>query len=248
MTVTTVAYFVVLRATWKWPRSRAVPLCAFFLAVDLAFLVANLRKFFEGGWVPFTIGLGVFILFTTWMSGRKRLGAYLASVMLPIDAFLSDVAIRQPMRTPGFAVFLTANAGGVPTLLLHYFKHTQVLHEKVLLLTITSAQLPFVKASERLEVEELGEGFYRLVGRFGYMETPAVPALLASAAAKGLPIDLARTTYFLGRETLIPSPSPGMARWRKILFAFTSRNARSATAYFGIPPNRVMELGMQIEL
>jgi KUP system potassium uptake protein len=248
MTVTTIAYFVVLRATWKWSPRVAVPLCGFFLAIDLAFLVANLRKFSEGGWVPFSIGVGVFVLFTTWMSGRKRLGAYLASVMLPLDAFLSDVAIRQPMRTPGFAVFLTANTGGVPTLLLHYFKHTQVLHEKVLLLTITSAQVPFMKPSERLEVEELGEGFYRMIGRFGYMETPAVPALLESAAAQGLAIDLARTTYFLGRETLIASNDPGMARWRKILFAFTARNARSATAYFGIPPNRVMELGMQIEL
>ncbi len=168
--------------------------------------------------------------------------------MLPLDVFLSDVAIRQPMRTPGFAVFLTANTGGVPTLLLHYFKHTQILHENVLLLTITSAQVPFVKASERLEIEELGEGFYRVIGRFGFMETPAVPALLASASTKGLAIDLARTTYFLGRETLIASRSSGMAYWRKLLFAFTSRNARSATAYFGIPPNRVMELGMQIEL
>jgi KUP system potassium uptake protein len=248
MTITTIAYFLVLTRAWRWALYRAVPLCLFFLVVDLAFLIANLRKFMDGGWVPFGMGVAVFILFTTWMTGRKRLAAHLASVMLPLDTFLQDVTATKPTRTQGTAVFLTANSGGVPTLLLHYFKHTHVLHEQVVLLTITSAQVPFVKGAQRLEVEDLGQGFYRMIGRFGYMETPMVPELLVAAAPRGLKIALARTTYFLGRETLIPSSSSGMARWRKILFAFISRNARSATAYFGIPPNRVMELGIQIEL
>src|SRR5262249_23590731 len=188
MAVTTIAYFVVGREGWGWSFGKAAPLCAFFLAVDLAFLTANLRKFTEGGWVPFGIGFGVFVLFTTWMSGRRRLGAHLASVMMPLDTFLADVELQKPTRTKGTAVFLTANTGGVPTLLLHYFKHTHVLHEQVLLLTITSAQSPFVKPAERLEVERLGHGFYRVVGRFGYMETPMVPELLASASHHGLEI------------------------------------------------------------
>jgi KUP system potassium uptake protein len=181
------------------------------------------------------------------MAGRKRLGEYFASVMVPLDAFLADVAaVSPPLAVRKTAV--PCVRGGVPTILLHYFKHTHVLHEQVLLLTITSAQAPFVKPTERLEVESLGRGFWRVTGRFGYMETPMVPELLAAAASKGLKLSLPRTTYFLGRETLIASPSEGLARWRKILFAFVARNARSATAYFGIPPNRVMELGMQVEL
>jgi len=244
MSVTTVAYFVVLARAWRWPMYRALPLCLFFLGIDVTFLVANLRKFLDGGWVPFSVGLGVFTLFTTWMAGRKRLAAHLKSVVLPLDMFLKDVVERKPPRVRGVAVFLTANPDGVPVLLLHHFKHNQVLHEKVVLLTITSAQTPFVRSDERLEVHELGEGFYRLVARFGYMETPNVPELLT----RGLALDLARTTYYLGRETLIPCASGGMALWRKLLFAYVSRNALSATQYFGIPPNRVVELGMQVEL
>jgi KUP system potassium uptake protein len=244
MTVTTVAYFVVLDRTWRWPKYASIPLCLFFLSVDLLFLAANLRKFADGGWVPFCIGLGVFTLFTTWMTGRERLRAQLASVMLPLDLFLQDLANHPPYRIRGVAVFLTANTEGVPVILLHHFKHNQVLHEKVVLLTVTSEQTPYVKAGDRTALENLGQGFYRLVARFGYMETPNVPDVLRQA----LRIEPARTSYFMGRETLIAGRSRGMAHWRKVFFAFISRNALSATSYFGIPPNRVIELGMQIEV
>ena len=248
MTVTTLAYFVMLRRTLKWPIFKAAPLCLVFIAVDLTLLAANLRKFADGGWIPFTLGLGVFTIFTTWMRGRKRLAEQFRSMMVPLDAFLEDVRSISPPRIPGVAVFLTANTGGVPLLLLHQFKHIQALHQKVVLLTIANEQTPFVKPSERFETEDLGQGFHRLIARFGFMETPNVPSLLEAMRPRGLDIDLARTTYFLGRETLIPSRRRGMARWRKILFAFVSRNAKSATAYFGIPVDRVVELGMQIEL
>jgi len=248
MTVTTIAYFLVVTKTWKWPLYKALPLCAAFMVVDVTFLVANLRKFFEGGWVPFGIGLVVFVLFTTWMAGRRRLGAYLGSVMVPLPAFLDDVARSKPPRVRGTAVFMTANSGGVPVLLLHHFKHNQVLHENVVLLTIEGQQTPYVKPADRVERTELGHGFHRVVARFGYMETPNVPDLLAATGPTGLTIDPARTTYYLGRETLLPGNTRGMWRWQKVLFALVSRNARSATSYFGIPPNRVVELGMQVEL
>ena len=248
MSVTTLAYFLVLTKTWRWPLYAAIPLCGLFMFVDLTFLIANLRKFLDGGWVPFGIGVLVFGLFTTWMAGRRTLGAYLASVMVPLPMFLEDVASTKPLRARGTAVFMTANAEGVPVLLLHHFKHNQVLHDTVILLTIASEQTPYVKAGERIRLEQLGHGFYRLVARFGFMETPNVPDLLAATSAHGLTIDLARTTYYLGRETLIPGKGPGMWRWQKHLFALVSRNARSATSYFGIPPNRVVELGMQVEL
>jgi KUP system potassium uptake protein len=248
MSVTTLAYFLVLTKTWRWPLYKALPLCGLFMAVDLTFLFANLRKFFDGGWVPFGIGLLVFVLFTTWMAGRRRLGAYLASVMIPLPAFLEDVAMSKPPRVRGTAVFMTANAGGVPVLLLHHFKHNQVLHENVVLLTIESQQTPYVKPGDRIELAALGHGFHRLIARFGYMETPNVPDLLAAAGPSGLVIDLARTTYYLGRETLLPGKTRGMWQWQKFLFALISRNSKSATSYFGIPPNRVVELGMQVEL
>ncbi|HVY44374.1 MAG TPA: KUP/HAK/KT family potassium transporter, partial [Minicystis sp.] len=248
MSVTTLAYFVVLIKTWRWPLYKALPLCAAFLAIDLTFLVANLRKFLDGGWVPFGIGVGVFTVFTTWMVGRKRLGARVAANMVPLDAFLEQVARNRPARVRGTAVFLTANTGGVPMLLRHHYRHNQVLHETVVLLTVTSTQSPFVKPRDRVEIAPLGQGFHRIIARFGYMETPIVPDLLAAAHAFGLDIDLERTTYYLGRETIIASNDRGMARWRKRLFGFVSRNAVTATAYFGIPPDRVVELGMQIEL
>lgn len=248
MTVTTIAFFVMLTKTWRWPIYKALPLCGLFLAVDLAFLTANLRKFLDGGWVPFGIGLVVFLLFTTWMAGRRRLGAHLASVMLPLPAFLEDVERTKPPRVRGTAVFMTANTGGVPVLLLHHFKHNQVLHETVVLLTVTSETTPYVKAAERMVLDDLGHGFYRLVARFGYMETPNVPDLLRATEYHGLPIDLARTTYYLGRETILAGTKRGMWQWQKYLFSAIARNSRSATSYFGIPPNRVVELGMQIEL
>lgn len=248
MSVTTLAYFLVLTQTWRWPLYKALPLCGLFMVVDVSFLVANLRKFFDGGWVPFGIGFLVFVLFTTWMAGRRRLSAYLASVMVPLASFLEDVATLKPPRVRGTAVFMTANAGGVPVLLLHHFKHNQVLHRNVILLTIESEQTPYVKPGERTTLDELGHGFYRLIARFGYMETPNVPDLLAATGPSGLAIDLARTTYYLGRETVLPGKTRGMWRWQQYLFALVSRNARSATSYFGIPPNRVVELGMQVEL
>jgi KUP system potassium uptake protein len=248
MSITTLAYFVVLTKRWRWPLWKAAPLCGLFIAVDVTFLVANLRKFWDGGWVPFGIGLAVFTLYTTWMVGRARLGAYIHSMMVPLDAFLADVHALAPHRVRGTAIFLTGNSNGVPTLLLHHFKHNQILHETVVLLTITSEHTPFVKAAERVTAEPVGEGFHRVIARFGYMETPSVPSLIEAVHKTGaVPLDMDRLTYYLGRETLIPC-GRGLRRFRMWLFALISRNALPATAYFGIPPNRVVELGMQIEL
>jgi KUP system potassium uptake protein len=248
MSITSVAYFVVLTRTWKWPIWRALPLVAFFMAFDLAFLVANVSKFFAGGWVPVGLGLVVFVVMTTWIAGRRILRAHFTGASYPTQSFLDDIAQTKPPRVRGTAVFMSANPSGVPNVLLHHFKHNQVLHESVVLLSIVNVDAPYVPGDRRVELEALGQGVYRLVAKYGFMEAPDAPALLEACAPLGLRAEPSRTTYYLGRETLIASGAKGMPRWAKHLFAFISRNAQSATGYFGIPPNRVVELGMQISI
>jgi KUP system potassium uptake protein len=249
MTITSIAYFVVLTRTWKWPIARAVLLVAAFLAIDLAFLSANLSKFLAGGWVPVGIGVLVFSFMTIWMAGRRRLSLKMASLVFPAADFVRDLGITPCARVRGTAVFMTAHPTGIPPLLFHHFKHNQVLHEEVILLSIASTSSPFVTESERVTVEELGQGLFRVQARFGFMQTPDAPAAIATAAARfGLRAEPARTSYYLGRETLITARSHGPARWWRDAFAIISRNAQSAQGYFGIPPNRVIELGIQLEL
>ena len=248
MSITSVAYFVVLTQTWKWSLWKAVPLVAAFLVVDLAFLSANLTKFLAGGWVPVAIGVGVFALMASWIAGRRRLARSLTESAFPFDDFLKDIAAHAPPRVRGTGVFLTANPKGVPPVLFHHFKHNQVLHEKVVLLSIVNASAPYVESARRLVVHDRGEGIYQVIARYGFMESPDVPALLEACKPMGLDIDLSRATYYLGRETLLVPEKAGLRHAWKRLFALISRNAQNATAYFRIPPNRVVELGMQIEI
>jgi KUP system potassium uptake protein len=248
MTVTTMLYYVVTRERWRWPAAVAGTVVALFLFFDLAFFTANLPKVIEGGWFPLVVGLTVFIILTTWKRGRGELAQLLAEASLPLDAFLADVASQRPYRVDGTAVVMTSTPEGVPSVLLHHFKHNRTLHRRVVLLSIATEKRPEVQDEGRLEIHEIGQGFYRVIARFGFMETPRVSHVLRLCAAAGLRFDLMTTTFFLGRETLLTSGRSHMARWRKNLFAFLSRNAPSATAYFEIPPNRVVELGAQIEL
>jgi KUP system potassium uptake protein len=248
MVITTVFFYVVARERWRWPWGAAVPLTALFLLVDLSFFAANMTKVHEGGWFPLLVAAVVFALMITWKRGRDILFDRLQESSLPVDVFLADVERHPPLRVPGTAVFMTGNPRGVPPALLHNLKHNQVLHERVIFLTILSTEIPFVPPDERVYVEDLGSGIFRVVARLGFMQTPDIPSILSLAKSWGLEFDLMRTTFFLGRETLIPSRRPGMAIWRERLFAFMSRNAQNATAFFNIPVNRVVELGAQIEL
>jgi KUP system potassium uptake protein len=193
------------------------------------------------------IGLVVLTLMTTWKRGRELLGVLMHRASLPLDALLADVGRKRMLRVQGTAVFLTSDTEGAPVVLLHHLKHNKVLHEQVVLVSILSAGVPVVEDSERLAVTVLDHGFFRVIARFGFMETPNVPRLLAACEEYGLRVRPIETSYFLGRERLLPiGPSP-MMQWRKKLFSFMVRNARSATDFFGIPPNRVIELGAQIE-
>jgi KUP system potassium uptake protein len=249
MTITSVIYYVVVRKAWHWPRVVALPLLLLFLSFDLAFLGANLLKFFHGGWFPILIAVAVYTLMTTWKRGRALLAANVADKMLPLDMFLEDVARQSPHRVRGTAVFMTANPKGVPIVLLHHWKHNQVLHQTVVLLSIGSESVPEVAEANRLAVVDLGQGIFQLTALFGFMETPRVPELLEKAARRfAIPYSPGSTSYYLGRETLLTTGKSRMWRWRKALFSFESRNARSATQYFGIPADRVVELGMQIDL
>jgi KUP system potassium uptake protein len=248
MSITSVLYYAVARVRWGWSRLAAGAVVAGFLIVDLSFLGANLNKIESGGWFPLAIAGVVFAIMTTWRRGRAELYKQMISAMMPIDLFMQDLAVSQPHRVPGTAVFMTSTMGGIPAVLLHHFKHNKVLHEQVVLLSVVTEDVPVVSGKERIELEDLGQGFFRIVAHYGFMQTPSVMKTLRRAQHLGLKVDPAATSFYLGRETLLVTGKGKMARWRKFLFAFLSRNSRTATAFFGLPPNRVVEMGAQIEL
>jgi KUP system potassium uptake protein len=248
MTITTALAYVVARERWNVSRAVALPIAAVFMMVDLSFFGANAVKIAAGGWFPLALALGVFTLLTTWKRGRDILAQRLRASSMPLQDLLGSFGDHPPLRVPGTAIFMTGNPEGSPPALLHNLKHNKVIHEQVMLLTIASEDVPHVPPEERVEIIRLEEGFVRVISRYGFMENPSIPDILKRAREKGLQFNLMSTSFFLGRETLIPSKKRGMALWREALFTWMSRNARSATSYFRIPPNRVVELGAQVEL
>ena len=245
--MTTCLLYTVARTWWGWSRLRAILLVGPFLIIDSAFFGANLLKVRDGGWVPLAIAFIIFVLMTTWNRGREIVQDLLRRGMLPIDLLLADLANRKTARVPGLAVFMTREPEGAPVVLLHHLKHNKVLHEQVVLLSVTSEEVPEIPDDERITIQRLPQGFYRITARYGFMETTNVPGILARAREAGIESKPLETTYYLGREQLIPTGTTPLWTWRKKLFVFMSRNSRSATAFYGIPPNRVVELGAQIE-
>ena len=247
MSITTLLFAVVARTQWGWPLWRVIALATFFFLFDFAFLGANALKIVEGGWVPLAIALGVMTLMTTWKKGRERLYEIMKSRSLPIELLLGEIERRPPPRVAGTAVFLTSDAEGASVVLLHHLKHNKALHEQVVLLSVKPADVPYVEGDDRVTVKPLGQGFFRVIIRSGFMETPNVPELLALGAEHGLRTKTMETSYYLGREQLLPIGTAKLAKWRKRLFVLMSRNAQSAAHFFGLPSNRVVELGAQIE-
>lgn len=248
MMMTTMLLFFAARRLWGWSGLQAGAWCAFFLTVELCFLGANLAKVAHGGWVPLVVGAIGFTLMSTWKTGRRRLGQRLLKSLLPIEDFLKDVEESKPTRVAGTAVFLAGNPHGTPAALTHNFKHNKIIHKRVVLLTIQIEEIPFVENERRVRVVDLGQGFYRVIGRYGFMEEPNAEEVLKLCKPHGLNFREMETTFFLSRETIIASDRRGLARWRKHLFAMLARNAQPANAYFRLPPNRVVELGLQVEI
>ncbi|SQF97411.1 K+ potassium transporter [Paucimonas lemoignei] len=248
MFCTTILVSSVMLLLWKWPAFLAVPLLLCLLLVDSLFFAANVPKVVQGGAFPVIAGVVLFILMTTWKRGKQLLVERIDEGGLPLPIFISSISVQPPHRVQGTAVFLTARSDAVPHALLHNMLHNQVLHEQVVLLTVVYEDTPRVPAQQRFEVEVYGEGFYRVILHFGFIDEPDVPAALALCHLKELDFSPMRTTYFLSRETVIPSKIVGMARWREALFAFMLKNANGNLRFFKLPFNRVIELGTQVEM
>jgi KUP system potassium uptake protein len=248
MAITSVLFYAVARRCWAWPALGAGAVAGTFLAVDLAFFGANLAKLFHGGWFPMVAALGVFSVMTTWRMGARWRFRELAKIRVPFTDLLASLKLNPPLRVRGTAVFMTQDTEGTPPAMLHQLKHNQVLHEQVVILTITTCNDPTVPPEERVQVTQLGRGYWRLIGRYGFMETPNVPDVLRMAATQGLATFSGRTSYFIGHETFVATGRSNLPAWRRALFMFLARNARPPTEFFGIPPNDVVELGAQIEL
>ena len=248
MVITVLLLYVVMTERWHWPKPAAIAVMALFLAIDLAFFGANALKLLQGGWVTLAVALLLFTLMTTWKTGRRLLAERLTARAIPLDEFLATVAAVRPVRVPGTAVFMTAQPTGTPPALAHNMQYNKVLHEHVVVLTVSTAQKPHVPADERVVVEPLGHDLFNVRVQYGFMEDPDVPAALLQAREQGLVLDPDDLTYFLGRETIIVTRRKGMAIWREKLFVLMARNAIRATAFFHLPAERVVELGVQVEM
>jgi KUP system potassium uptake protein len=247
MFIDTILLAAVLMALWRWPWWKAAPLVAIFIVVDMAYLGANLIKVPDGGWVPLVIGLLIFTLLTTWARGRSLMRANMAEGALPIEIFVKS-AKNSAARVPGTAIFMSSTPDGVPSALLHNIKHNKVLHQRVIVLTVLIEDVPYVAEDCRIDIKDFGGGFYRMKLRYGFLEDTDIPAALAAADMCGGAFEMMDTSFFLSRQTLIASKTPGMALWREKLFAWMLRNAATAMEFFRLPTNRVVELGSQVEI
>ncbi len=248
MLIDSISLFVVMRRLWKWPIAAALAVAVPFVLIDVSFLASNSLKIPEGGWFPILSGIVVFTLLTTWKKGRAVLMRRLSDDAIPLDLFIQGITESPPTRVEGTAVFLTSASNSVPHALLHNLKHNKVLHERVVLLTLLTRDIPAVAVDERCEITPLGCAFFQVVADYGFKEDPDVPELLEECGRRGLVFDMMETSFFVSRETLIATVAPGMALWRERLFVSMSKNATKASDFFRIPSNRVVELGTQVEL
>ena len=248
MAITSLIYYYVTRYNWGWPRWKSLIPVAVFLFFDLSYFGANLLKFVDGGWFTVSVAVLLMVIMLTWHDGRDLLAKRYRDARVPIEVILKDIEKYKLVRTPGTGAFLAVSPEGTPITLLHLLKHTESLPHKVVLLSMISANVPYVSRRHRINITNYGHGFHRVIATYGFMQTPNVPEILEAATRQGLEMDIYSTTFYVGRETLLSTGDAKMAQWRKELFAFLTRNAWNVSTYFNIPPNRVVELGSQVEL
>jgi KUP system potassium uptake protein len=248
MVITAILLHVVATERWKWPLPVALTITTIFLTIDLSFFGANLLKVVHGGWLPLVIGAFIFTLMTTWKTGRRIISDRMREISLPLQEFVASVTAKPPLRVPGTAVFMTAQPHSTPPALLHNLRYNKILHEHVIVLSVSTAQTPHAGREQQISLQKLGSGIYIVQLRYGFMQDPNVPETLSRGREAGAELDPEDTTYFLGRETIIVTERPGMAMWREKLFTLMAKNAVRATAYFRLPLERVVELGVQVEM
>jgi KUP system potassium uptake protein len=248
MVITAILLHVVMTERWKWPAAVAFTITGVFLLIDVTLMGANLLKFVQGGWFPLTVAAIIFTLMTTWKTGRRLVAERLTARAVPLSDFMASVDAMKPTRVTGTAVFMTAQPLGTPPALVHNLRYNKILHEHVVILTVRTIHTPYVKPEDQVSVEHLGQGIFNVRVQYGFMQEPDVPATLLRGMNLGLELDPGDVTYFLGRETIIVTEQHGMALWREKLFVLMARNAVRATAFFRLPPERVVELGVQVEM
>jgi KUP system potassium uptake protein len=248
MVITVLLLYVVMTERWRWPKPLAAAVMGLFLIVDLAFFGANALKVLQGGWVTLAVALVLFTLMTTWKTGRRLVAERLTARAMPLSDFIATVERMNPVRVSGTSVFMTAQPTGTPPALAHNLQYNKVLHRQVVVLTVSTAQQPHVPPDERVSIQPLGHDLYNVRVQYGFMEDPDVPEALVQARRQGLMLEADDLVYFLGRETIIVTRRKGMAIWREKLFVLMARNAVRATAFFRLPPERVVELGVQVEM
>ncbi len=248
MTITTVMTFFVIRYAWKLPLALCVAATGCFFVVDIVFLAANIVKVLEGGWFPLAIGTVMFVLMTTWKAGRRLMAERLRDEALELEPFIESLFLAPPIRVPGTAVFLSAEKGSTPFALLHNLKHNKVLHEQNLFVTVEHHEVPWIGFGKRVDVHPLGHDCWQVTLHFGFKNEPDVPEALKLLAGRGIALDEMETSYFLSRDTVIPTLAGGMALWREKLFASMHRNAAAAADFLHVPTNRLVELGTKVEI
>lgn len=248
MVITSILAFEVARRRWNWSTPKAVLIFGAFLVLDLAFFGSNIVKITHGGWVPLALGAIIYLLMTTWHKGRRVLYQRLKSRSMPVQNFCQQLLKQPPLRVPGTAIYMAGDPWGVPVPLLHGLKHNKVLHERVAILTIQTKEVPTLRREERVEINEIIPNFFRIIVSYGFMETPKMKHILDACRSKDIHFKVQETTFVLGRETILPSNLPAMSLWREKIFALMSRNAQRPTAFFRIPPNQVIEVGIQVEI
>jgi KUP system potassium uptake protein len=247
MAITTILAYVVARHRWGWSRAAVAPVALLFLLVDLSFFAANVVKIEHGGWFPLAVGAVIYTLLATWKRGRELVSERLGRGRIPYEEFVHSVP-EVCQRVPGTAVFLTWNATATPQALRYNYRYNRALHEEVVLLALLNQDVPEIPEDEQVKVEALGRGFFRVTARHGFQQVPQVPEVLALARSQGLDLDPQTLLFFVARESILPTAEPGMALWRERLFSLLSRIAQRPTEFFSIPPDRVVELGIQVRL